>query len=174
MTLNKKMVCILFLILMVFVTTVTYVCSRNIVSKNLIEDGNIYMNKSQYKEAIAIYREALKYNKNNNTENMLKLAETMERSKTAYNRGIINYKKKNYLEAINCFQMVFNKDTIRYENSQNKLNECVNKYVEENMEQAQKYINDLNFKEAEKYLNNILKIDSDNEKAIRLKKKIIS
>ncbi len=60
-------------------------------------------------------------------------------------------------------------DTIAFNKAQEKIKECTEEYIEDNLKNAEKSIHNLKYKEANEYLNNIFKLDKDNEEAKKLK-----
>ncbi|EJO5347564.1 tetratricopeptide repeat protein [Clostridium botulinum] len=175
MRFNKKKHFMRFVVLgiiTIIISFISYKYGKNVVIKDLSKSGDVYINKKEYDKAIAVYEEVVRYDRNDNDKNMLNLAITMENSKKAYYHGIRYYKKGDYLSAIKLFRQVMENDGVNFNKAQKKIKECTDKYIEDNLKNAEKSVEASKYKEADKYLNNILSLDKDNEKAHKLKYKI--
>ncbi|ACA44885.1 tetratricopeptide repeat protein [Clostridium botulinum] len=168
---RKKYFLIFFIsgLVLIFVSFISYNYGKNVVIKNFIKSGDVYINKKEYIKAIAIYEEVVKYDRNDTDKNMLKLATSMQNSRKSYHDGMIYYNRKQYLKALKCFRQVMENDTIAFNKAQEKIKECTEKYIEDNLKNAEKSIHNFKYREASEYLNNIFKLDKDNEEAKKLK-----
>ncbi|EPY2307246.1 tetratricopeptide repeat protein [Clostridium sporogenes] len=171
MNFHKKKHFVIFFILglvLMLVSFISYNYGKNVVINNLIKSGHVYINKKEYTKAIAIYEEVVKYDKNDTNKNMLKLAMSMQNSRKSYRDGMIYYNRKQYLKALKCFRQVMENDTITFNKAQEKIKECTEKYIEDNLKNAENAIHNSKYKEANEYLNNIFKLDKDNEEGKKL------
>ncbi len=99
---RKKYFLIFFIsgLVLIFVSFISYNYGKNVVIKNFIKSGDVYINKKEYIKAIAIYEEVVKYDRNDTDKNMLKLAMSMQNSRKSYHDGMIYYNRKQYLKAL--------------------------------------------------------------------------
>ncbi|KOR24673.1 hypothetical protein K8O96_04620 [Clostridium sporogenes] len=168
---NKKKHYIIFFILgivLIVVSFISYNYGKNVVIKDLVKSGDVYINKKEYAKAIAVYKEAVKYNQDDSDKYMLNLAESMNNSKESYVDGMKYYNKKEYLKALGCFRQVMENDPIAFNKAQERIKECKEKYIEDNLNKAREAMYNSKYEEANEYLNNIFKLDKNNEEAKKM------
>ncbi len=100
---------------------------------------------------------------------MLNLAESMNNSKKSYVDGMKYYNKKEYLKALGCFRQVMENDPIAFNKAQERIKECKEKYIEDNLDKAREAMYNSKYEEANEYLNNIFKLDKNNEEAKKMR-----
>ncbi|MCR1933473.1 tetratricopeptide repeat protein [Clostridium tepidum] len=169
---NKKKHCIIFFILgivFIVVSFTSYNYGKNVVIKDLVKSGDIYINKKEYAKAIAVYKEVVKYNNADSDKYMLNLAESMNNSKKSYINGMKYYNKKEYLKAIECFRQVMENDPIAFNKAQEKIKECKEKYIQDNLNKAREAMYNFKYEEANECLNNIFKVDKNIEEAKKMR-----
>ncbi|HDK7157770.1 TPA: zinc-ribbon domain-containing protein [Clostridium botulinum] len=172
--LNKKTIIIVFIVLIVMVGggfgTYKYVQARKFNDLVNAADGNFY--KNNYNEAIQLYSKALYYKDDGKIKNKLSLAQTYKKNEDIYNQGIKLINEKKYLEAIQKFSQV-NKEALKiYNDSQEKVKECKQNYINDKLKLAENSINSKEYEKAIQYLDEIEKIDKNNSSVKNLKSTI--
>ncbi|WML33230.1 tetratricopeptide repeat protein [Clostridium sp. OS1-26] len=137
--------------------------------KNLITTANNYMNSGEYDKAIALFNQSLSYKEDISIKSNIKLAENLKEVKSSYDKGISLMNDKKYLEAMEQFKKVTKEDDKLYNNAQKSINECKKQYTTQNVQLANNSIKSGNYGDAYKYIAEVLKIDSNNADAQKLK-----
>ncbi|NFE80041.1 zinc-ribbon domain-containing protein [Clostridium sporogenes] len=172
--LNKKTMVIVFIVLIVMVGggfgTYKYVQARKFNDLVNTADANFY--KNNYNEAIQLYSKALSYKDDGKIKNKLSLAQTYKRNEDIYNQGLKLINEKKYLEAIQKFSQI-NKEALKiYDDSQEKVKECKQNYINDKLKLAENSINSKEYEKAIQYLDEIEKIDKNNSSIKKLKSTI--
>lgn len=132
--------------------------------------ANNQIEKENYPSAIDFLKKAEHYKENTKLKNMIELCTTLNDSKNNYDAAVNKMSNANYLDAINFFNKVSSKDTLRYENSILRLDECSKLYNESNIKIVQAFLKADDFQGAFKFCESIKKLDinyySDIEKSI--------
>ncbi|MCR1175580.1 zinc ribbon domain-containing protein [Clostridium botulinum] len=170
-TLNKKTIIIVFILLIVMVGggfgTYKYVQARKFNDLVNAADENFYRNN--YNEAIQLYSKASSYKDDDKIKNKLSLAQTYKKNEDIYNQGLKLINEKKYLEAIQKFSQV-NKQALKiYNDSQEKVKECKQNYINDKLKLAEKTINSKEYEKATQYLAEIENIDKNNSSVKNLK-----
>ena len=133
----------------------------------LYNSGQANIENEKYDEAMSSFNAALKYGKkySEKISNQVSLAEDLKASKTIYESGLKLQNEKKYLEAVSIFENITKEDNNRYKLSKDRISECRNLYINENMENAKKEAVDKKYVEGIKFLDLALKIDPENEQA---------
>lgn len=90
-------------------------------------------------------------------------------SKAIYDEAIRKFNEKKYLEAIPVFEKIKKDDDKRYNLSLQKISECKNLYINENIDNSKKDFANKKYIEGIKYLDLALKVDDKNEQVLKLK-----
>ncbi|MCT8977752.1 hypothetical protein N4T77_14220 [Clostridium sp. CX1] len=135
----------------------------------LISSANKYMEEGNYEKAIDVFNEALEYKEDSNVKNSVILAKSLLASQKYYEEGVKEMKKQDYEKAIDSFKKVVKEDTKRYEDARKKIDECTKAFIALNLKNASEAAKNSKYEEANKYLDEILKIDSANKEAKKLK-----
>ncbi|MGO5073131.1 hypothetical protein ACTQ4K_04095 [Clostridium sporogenes] len=172
--LNKKTMVIVFIVLIVMVGggfgTYKYVQARKFNDLVNTADANFY--KNNYNEAIQLYSKALSYKDDGKIKNKLSLAETYKKNEDIYNQGLKLINEKKYLEAIQKFSQV-NKEALKiYDDSQEKVKECKQNYINDKLKLAENSINSKEYEKATQYLAQIENMDKNNSSVKKLKSTI--
>ncbi|WP_127836921.1 CDK-activating kinase assembly factor MAT1 [Clostridium prolinivorans] len=89
--------------------------------------------------------------------------------KAIYNKGISLMDEKKYLEAEKELNKIYKENLNLYDKAQDKIKQCKEEYIKQNIELANNSIQENKYEEATKYLDEILKIDNKNKEAKSLK-----
>lgn len=133
---------------------------QNKKQTEIIATANKYMNDGEYDKAIAILEESLKEKYDISMEKGIDFANELKKIKAIYEDGINLFNEKRYLESIDQLKKVSNDDKRLYNSAQSKIEECKKQYIEKNIDQANKCLDD------------VLNMDSINNRAKELKKSI--
>lgn len=139
---------------------------------NLVISANKYMDLEDYDKALALFEQSLQYKKDSSVEKHIELIATLKKFKEIYNEGIKLVNDKKYLEAIEKFKTIDKSGLKWYTASQKKIEECKKQYILQNMQLANDAIKNGKYEDANKYLDGILKLDSNNADAKKLKDSI--
>ncbi|WP_251859960.1 hypothetical protein [Clostridium sp. Marseille-Q2269] len=173
MNFDKKKLGIVFWISIIVFTVATFISysyGKKVIIQNLIKSGHVYINKKEYDKAIAIYEEVVKYDKDSNDKNMLNLAIAKDNSWKFYHDGMVCYKKGEYLKALKLFEGVMESDNETFNKAQEKIEQCKEKYIKSNLNNAEQCMHNSNYNEANKYLDKVFSLDKNNKDAKRLEK----
>lgn len=99
----------------------------------------------------------------------LESAKAISISKASYDQGIEQMNDKQYLEAVDSFQKVTKEDAERYNDAQTKSNECKKSFVDATLQKAKDAASNKDFKTALGLLEQVLKVESSNAEALKLK-----
>lgn len=168
---SKKIVILILLIVIVIAVPLTVYGYTNYNFNKLYNSGVHQLNNENFEEAINAFNGSLKYKpkKKELIENKVNLAKELKDSKAVFDSAIALANEKNYLEAIDAFKTVKNTDVKRYSDSQNKIKECSDNYIKENLDNAKDEATNKNYDKAIAYLDTILKFDNSNKDAQDLK-----
>lgn len=172
--LNKKTIIIVFIVLIIMVGggfgIYKYVQARKF--NDLANDADATFYKDNYNEAIQLYSEALSYKDDSKIKNKLSLAQAYKKNEDIYNQGLELINRKKYLEAIQKFSQV-NKEALKiYNDSQEKVKECKQIYINDKLKLAENSINSKEYEKTIQYLDEIEKIDKNNSSVKNLKSTI--
>jgi len=170
--LKSKKVVILFLIIIIVITVPTSVFGyKNYNFNKLYNSGIELLSKENFDGAISAFNDSLKYTPNQKevVKSKISLAKDIKDSKEVYDSAVTMENEKKYLEAIDAFNKVKNTDAKRYNDAQNKIKECSNFYIKENINNAKNEASNKNYNKAIDYLDIILKFDNSNKDAQTLK-----
>jgi tetratricopeptide (TPR) repeat protein len=134
---NKKVIAILGILIIAILFSGFYYFGKIKPYNNFLRDANMAVNAEDYDKAITLYDEAKKYKNDNAIEAKIALSEILKESKENYENAKDDMKNNNYLLAINTFGKVNKQDTKRYEDAQNKIQECKKLYNEKKTNEEQ-------------------------------------
>jgi tetratricopeptide (TPR) repeat protein len=100
----------------------------------------------------------------------LDLARAISLSKANYDQAIILMNDKQYLDAIDSFQKVIRKDSIRYADAQLKVGDCREVFVDLTLQEAKDEAANKNYQRALDLTGQVLQVDSSNQEALQLKR----
>lgn len=135
------------------------------------DEGQANLESGKYNEAIESFNAALEYGEKHSEEINIKvsLVKELQVSEDIYEDGLKKFNEKKYLEAIYILEKIKKEDIKRYSLAQQKINECKNLYTNDNLEKAKKESANKKYQEAIKYLDLVIKVDSKNDEALKLK-----
>lgn len=136
---------------------------------SLVINGDSYFNNEKYDRAVSCFDEAIKMKNNTGVSKKLDLAKQLNQSKNSYENGIQSMNSGDYTYAINGFKNVQNIDTSRYNTAQEKINECEQIMIKQDIQQAQSEAKAKQYKEACLMLDNALEIQPANVEVIKIK-----
>ena len=136
---------------------------------NLVATANRDMDQGEYEQAIALFNQSLQYKNNDNVKNSIKLATNLKEVKSYFDQGTQLMNNKNYMEAIEKFEKVTKEENKLYTNAQKNIQKCKQEYIAQNIQLANNAVENAKYDEANKYLDAILKLDSNNAEAKKLK-----
>lgn len=136
---------------------------------NLINTANKDMDKGEYDQAIALFNQALQYKNDPTIEKNIKLAASLKEVKSIFDEGTKLMNDKKYLEAIEQFKKVTKGDDKLYSNAQKSIEECKKQFAAQNIQLAKDALKNNKSDDANKYLDEVLKVDSNNAEAKKLK-----
>ncbi|MBU3157639.1 tetratricopeptide repeat protein [Clostridium estertheticum] len=143
--------------------------SKTQTYNNLITTANKDMDQGEYEQAIALFNQSLQYKDDSNVKNNVKLATNLKEVKSILDQGTKLMNDKKYLDGIEQFKKVTKEDNKLYDNAQKGIEECKKQYIAQNIKLATDAIKDTKYDEATKCLEGILKLDSNNADAKKLK-----
>jgi tetratricopeptide (TPR) repeat protein len=150
----------------------TYKYNKVQAYNNLVTTANKYMVQGYYDKAEALFEQSLKYKKDSSIEKNIKLAATLEKFKGIYSDGMKLVNDKKYLEAIKKFKTIDKSGLKWYTNAQKEIKECKKQYIAQNIQLANDSAKNNKYDDANKYLDDILKVDSNNADAKKLKNSV--
>ncbi|MFA6939633.1 MAG: polysaccharide deacetylase family protein [Clostridiaceae bacterium] len=132
--------------------------------------ANNQIKKENYISAIDYLKKAENYKENTKLKDRILLCTTLNNSKNNYSEAVNEMSKSKYLNAIDLFNKVSPKDTLRYKNSNLKLDECRKLYNEGNAKIVQAFLKKDDFQGAFTFCENVKNQDinyySEIEKSI--------
>jgi hypothetical protein len=170
---KKIIISIAVISIMIVFSVIAYYINNSNIYNRLLNSANQSINNENYDKAITLYDEAKKYKNDNSIDDKIALCGRLKMSKQNYNNAIKMMKSKNYLEAIDSFKKVDQKDDKRYSTAQNNINECKKLYISDNLNSAEDNLKNNKYNEANKYLDNIFKMDAKNADALKVKADIV-
>lgn len=147
----------------------TYKYNKVQAYNNLITTANKYMDQDDYDKASALFEQSLKYKDDSSVEKNIKLVATLKKFKEIYNDGIKLSNDKKYLEAVEKFKTIDKSGLKWYTNAQKEIKECKKQYIAQNVKLADTAFKNNKYDDTNKYLDDILKVDSNNADAKKLK-----
>lgn len=171
LTESKKFI-ILVLLIVVAISVPTSVYGYNNYNFNKLFNSAIkQLNSEDFDGAITAFNASLKYKPNNKelVKNKVDLAKDLKDSKAYFDSAVALISEKKYLEAIDAFKVIKDTDVKRYNEAQNKIKECRDSYIKENLDNAKSEASNKNYDKAITYLNIILNFDNSNKDAQALK-----
>ncbi|MDV3425752.1 MAG: L,D-transpeptidase [Bacillota bacterium] len=127
------------------------------------QKGNVFFAQKNYGSALKSYKEASYFKNNSDIEDKIKVSSKLYEDEIKYNSAINFMKNKEYNKAIDIFKSIKN-----FEDANNKIQECISMVSSENIIEAKKYIDKLNFQQAKIILQRVLSSDSQNIEAKNL------
>lgn len=121
--------------------------------------ANNQMEKGNYISAIDYLKKAEKYKENTKLKDKILLCTILNNSKNSYDAAVNEMSNDKYLNAIELFNKVSTKDTLRYKNSKLKLNECRRLYNEGNIKIVQAFLKKDDFQAAFIFCENVKMMD---------------
>ncbi|HDK7157794.1 TPA: zinc-ribbon domain-containing protein [Clostridium botulinum] len=170
-TLYKKITSILLIVVLAIgcVAFGAYKFVEDRKFNDLVNSANAEFNKNHYNKSIQLYSKALSYKDDGKIKNKLSLAQTYKKNEDIYNQGLKLINEKKYLEAMQKFSQV-NKEALKiYNNSQEKVKECKQNYINDKLKLAENSINSKEYEKATQYLDEIENIDKNNSSVKNLK-----
>ncbi|MDP4143967.1 MAG: hypothetical protein Q8936_05710 [Bacillota bacterium] len=166
----RKLVIVILLIIIIAVPA-SVLGYQNYNFNKLYNTGSELLKKESFDEAISAFNNALKYKPNQKTlvESKIKLSKDLKDSRVVFESAVKLESGKKYLDAIAAFKKVKQSDIKRYSDAQNKIKECNDNYIKENIDNAKNEASNKNFEKAITYLDTILKFDTGNKIAQSLK-----
>ena len=146
-----------------------YKYSKGQTYNNLVTTANKDMDQGEYEQAIALFNQSLQYKDNDNVKNNIKLATKLKEVKSTFDEGTQLMNSKKYLDAIEQFEKVSKEDSKIYGNAQKDIQECKKEYIAQNIQLSNNAVKNTKYDEANNYLDSILKLDSNNAEAKKLK-----
>ena len=147
----------------------SYKYSKTQTYNNLITTANKDMDQGEYEQAVALFNQSLQYKDDANVKNNIKLATNLKEDKSILDQGTKLMGDKKYLDAIEQFKKVTKEDDKLYDNAQKNIEECKKRYIAQNIQLVNAAVKNTRYDEANKYLEGILKVDSNNVEAKKLK-----
>lgn len=169
---SKKMLISVILIVVIAISIPCTVYGYNNYKYNKIYDkGMDLLSKENFDEAINTFNSSLKFKpkKKELVESKISLVKELKDSKSVFDSAIQLVNEKKYLEAMDKFKTIKEKDTKRYSTAQDKIKEAGNLYITDNINGAKAEGGNKNYDKAITYLDTILKFDQSNKDAIDLK-----
>lgn len=172
---KKIIICVILLCIVVVSGVIFGIHKYSILRKynNLILSANKDMDTGNYASAIDLFNQSLKFKNDGNVEKSIALAKKLKRMKSFYNKGIKLLDNKKYLEAIEQFKQITDDNKKMYLNAQKKIKESKNKYISENIQLANDALKSNKYDDANNYILCVLKIDTNNSDALKLKNEVV-
>ncbi len=133
---------------------------------------NVYLKEGNLDAANAIVQEITKIDINKDVKRLnsdLDSAKTINASKASYDLGIKQMSNKQYLEAVDSFQKVIKEDTERYADAQQKAGDCKTSFKDDTLQKAKVAASNKEYQSALDLLDQVLKVDPNNQDALKLK-----
>jgi tetratricopeptide (TPR) repeat protein len=168
---SKKVVILLLIIIIVITVPTSVFVYKNYNFNKLYNSGIELLSKEDFDRAISAFNDSLRYKPNQKevVKSKIILAKDIKDSKGAYDSAVTMENGQKYLEAIDAFNKVKNTDAKRYTDALNKIKECSDFYIKENIDNAKNAASNKNFNKAIDYIDIILKFDNSNKNAKTLK-----
>ncbi|WP_446897700.1 tetratricopeptide repeat protein [Clostridium sp. LBM24168] len=151
----------------------TYKYNKVQAYNNLVTTANKYMAQGDYDKAEALFEQSLKYKKDSSIEKNIKLATTLKKFKGIYNDGMKLVNDKKYLESIEKFKTIDKNGLKWYTDAQKEITECKKQYIVQNLKLADNAFKSNKYDDANEYLDGVLRLDSNNADAKKLKNSIL-
>ena len=132
----------------------------------------VYLKEGNLDAADAILQEITMIDTNKDVMRLssdLDSAKTINASKASYDLGIKQMSDQLYLEAVDSFRKVIKEDTERYADAQSKISDSNKSYIDGTLQKAKDAASTKDYKSALNYLEQVLKIDQNNQEALKLK-----
>jgi len=168
----KKVVIFIIVLVVLAVAIPSSVYAYNSYNYNSqYELANKYLEEDKFDEAVSSFNNSLKYNKSkaNEIDDKIALVNELKQSKQSFEEAVKNSEDKKYLEAIDIFKKVSDKDINRYQLAQDNINKCKSLYIDENIASAKTQAGDKNFDAAISFLDTVLNFEPDYQEALTLK-----
>lgn len=169
---SKKFIIWVLLIIVIIIAVPSSVYGYNNYNyKKFYNNGIELLNKEKFDEAINAFNSSLKFKPKQKelVESKVTLVKMLKESKAVFSLGINQENEKKYLDAIETFKKIKNEDSERYAEAQNKIIQCKESYIKENLDNAKNEASNKKYAEAIVYLDAILKFDDGNKDAQVLK-----
>lgn len=170
---RKKLIIVAFAIIVLIgiaVPTSIHAYNNSRYNKNF-ELGKKALDNREFDNAEKYFKVCLKYNSRKEAEinSELDLANLVKQSDLSYKQAMQLYNDKKYIDAIDAFKKVSDKDKKNYKDAQDKITLCRYTYINGNIESAKKEAENKNYEGAIKYLDIVLTFDTENKDASSLK-----
>ena len=138
----------------------------------------VYLKEGNLDAANAILQEINQIDPNNKEVKQfssdLEATKAINASTVSYDQGIKQMNDKQYLLAVDSFQKVIKEDIERYADARTKSDECKKAFIEETLQKATDAASNKDYQRALDLLEQVLKIDSNNQEALKLKSDYLS
>lgn len=170
---RKKLFIVAFAIMVLIgiaVPTSIHAYNNSQYNKNF-ELGKKALDDREFDNAGKYFKACLKYNSRKESEinSELDLVNLIKQSDISYKQAMQLYNDKKYIDAIDAFKKVSDKDKKNYIDAQDKITLCRDTYINGNIESAKKEAENKNYEGAIKYLDIVLTFDTENKDASSLK-----
>ncbi|MBL4937457.1 cell envelope integrity protein TolA [Clostridium sp. YIM B02515] len=121
----------------------------------------------KFDDAVNYFRQSIKYSDKHNSDinSNIELVNILKKSKISYDEATKLLDDGKYLEAIDEFKKVPQKDTKYFEESKLKADFAKSEYIKANLVNAKKEAENKNYSQAIVFLDNIVKIEPLNQEA---------
>jgi len=133
---------------------------------------NVYIKEGNLDNATTILKGISEIDPNKDVKQFnadLESAKAISASKASYDQGIKQMGDKQYLDAVDSFQKVVKEDTERYTDAQTKTNDCKKSFVDATLQKAKDAASNKDYATALNLLELVLKVDPNNQDALKLK-----
>jgi tetratricopeptide (TPR) repeat protein len=170
---NKKILAVaLFISLLIAVGVPSSTYAYNIYNYyKYIAEGRQMIDKDNLEAAKESFNRAAGYSSKNNSEieKNIKEIEIIQKSKSDFEASVKLMNEKKYLEAIDSLKQVSKVDKLRYEDALNKINQCRDQYIGENIDKARIEAESKNYDAAIAILDTVIRFDSSIKEVPELK-----
>jgi tetratricopeptide (TPR) repeat protein len=137
--------------------------------KSLVKIADQHLSEGRYLEAVSSYEESLKYAENDDVINNIKKARLLIEAQSHFDEGVSLLSSKDYLAAIEQFELISQIDHEIFDASQEKIGQCKDAFIKENILLANNSITASNYEEATRYIDELMKLDPNNVETNTLK-----
>lgn len=159
----KKIMLPLISMLIISISLFAYINIDTLKYNYNYKKGDLFFAQKNYSSALKSYKEASSLKNNPDIEDKIKTSAQLINDEIKYNSGINLMKSKEYNKAIEIFKSINN-----FEDTNNKIQECISLISSEKIIEAKNYIDKLNFQQAKNILEDVLSLNSQNTEARNL------
>jgi len=166
----KKLFLFLFFIILIIGTVFAsqkYTQIQNY--KNLVKIADQHLSEGRYLEAVSSYEESLEYAENDEIMNNIEKAKLLIEAQSNFDAGVTLLSNKDYLAAIEQFELIPQIDHEIFDASQEKIGECKDALIKDTILLANNSITASNYEEATLYIDELMKLDPNNIEANTLR-----